>query len=700
MIRIATDVGGTFTDLAAYDSETGEFIIAKASTTPEVVNGVSDVMHKARVDAAKADYFIHGSTIAINTVIEKKGVVTGLITTRGFRDVLEIARGNIVNSFDLLFTTPPPLVPRRLRLEIDERIRADGSILRPLDEAEVKARVRDLMGQGVKAIAVCLLHAYANPVHEKRVAALVREVCGEAIFVSVSSDILREYREFERTSTAVLNAYVGPRVGAYLHSLQGRLAETGFRGSAMVMQSNGGTMAFELAKVQPVRTMESGPVGGTVAAAHLAAKAGYRNVVAFDMGGTTAKVSLVRDGNFEISEGYWIGGEEHGYALQLPVVDVVEIGAGGGSIARVDEMGSLKIGPTSAGAVPGPACYGKGGNLATVSDADLLLGRLNPDYFLGGELTLSPQKSFEVIAAQVAQPLGLEVMRAAFGIIKIADTHMAHAVRLMTVEKGHDPRDFVLVAYGGAGPCHAVAVARELNIGTVVIPANSGILSAVGMLLTDAKEEFVLSRICALDVAVPAELELLFQELETDGFRRMQSAGFGSSDIYTRRAVELRYTGQEFTLRMPVTEPTSSEGFLGNLRKRFSELHELRYGHAFDKATLEIVALRAEVCGRLEKPKLDMGPHSTGKVAAPEYDNRQVYFEGCGKVPCRVYRRDRLALGSHITGPAIVEDMASTTVLHPGDTGVVDSHGSLIITVAPEAPNTAAEHGEILAVTT
>jgi N-methylhydantoinase A len=684
MMRVATDVGGTFTDLAAYDDVSNELVIAKASTTTDIATGVADSLDKAKIRVAAADYFIHGSTVAINTVIERKGVRTGLLTTQGFRDVLEIARGNIINSFDLMFATPEPLVPRRHRLEIKERILADGSIERPLDEESVEKALRELTRDDVEAIAVCLLHAYANPEHEHAVMKIIARQCGNSVFATISSDLLREYREFERTSTAVLNAYVGPRVSTYLSRMESYLADGGFKGNAMIMQSNGGTMTFDVAKLQPVRTMESGPVGGTVAAANIASRLGYKNVVAFDMGGTTAKVSIVRDGNLDIADGYWIGGEELGYPLQLPVVDVVEIGAGGGSIARVDEIGGLKVGPTSAGAVPGPACYDRGGTSPTVTDANIMLGRLNPSYFLGGELPLSLEKAKQAIIHEIAEPLKLDPMRAAFGIIKIADTHMAHSVRLMTVEKGHDPRDFVLFAYGGAGPGHAVSVARELAIGTVIIPNHPGILSAIGMLLTDAKEEFILSYVSKLAEVHAEAFEKLFVDMEEQGIARMKEAGFHDDKIVTHRAVDMRYTGQEFTLRLALPEKVVAKDFKANLALRFTELHELRYGHAFEKAVPEIVCLRVEVIGQLPKPKIRSTVN--GNVATREAKQvfRQVYFENVGSVACGVYRREELSAGMTINGPAVVEEMASTTLVHPGDVARVDDEGNIIITLAPK----------------
>ncbi len=680
MIRVAIDVGGTFTDFAAFDDRSNKLLITKAPTTPQIIEGMMQCFDRSGVKVNEINHFVHGTTIAINTVIERKGAKAGMLVTKGFRDVLEIGRGNIPNAFDLLFATPVPLVPRRLRLEVDERTLADGSVSKAIDRTQAQAAIDTLLKKGVQAVAICLLHSHMNPGHELALKEMLTQQTNGALFVTASSELIRQYREFERSSTAVLNVYVGPTVSAYLDKLQGFLDQGRFPGTAMIMQSNGGTMPLEAAKRQPVRMMESGPVGGSIAAAYIGKKMGFQNVVAFDMGGTTAKVSIVQDGEIQVTDGYYIGGYETGYPLQLPVVDVFEVGAGGGSIAHIDETGALKVGPISAGAVPGPACYGSGDE-PTVTDADLVLGRLNPLYFLGGEIHLDQDRARKAIERNIAEPLRLESARAAFGIVKIADTTMAYAVRTMTVERGYDPRDFVMVAYGGAGPAHAVSVARELGIKTVVIPADAGVFSAVGMLLADGRDEYVRSYIAPLLHVAREEIEGMFSELEAQGTSLMMGAGFSREQILLKRALEMRYMGQEFTLIIDLPERSFSEKAIKTIQERFHNLHELRYGHAFSNAQTEIVSLRLHVYGLFSKPELRF-VRSSQSNGATHRGSRSVYFENGGWADCEIYRTEELAPGAEVEGPAIIEDFSSTTLVHPGDKLKLDSIGNLVISLA------------------
>ena len=680
MIRIATDVGGTFTDLVAFDEETKGLTATKASTSLDIISGLVECIEKASVPLKSVDFFLHGSTIAINTVIERKGAKTALLTTLGFEDIIEIARGNIPNSFDLLFSTPKALIPRSLRTGIVERTLYTGEIRRSLNVSDARRKILELLEKGAEAIAVCLLHSYANPKHELMLERIIKEV-NPSCFVSVSSSILRQYREYERTSTTVLNAYVGPKVRSYADRLGSYLDRNDFRGNSLIMQSNGGTMPVSVAKDQPCWTMESGPVGGTIGASYLARSLGFENAIAFDMGGTTAKVSTIQKGEVTLADGYYIGGYEQGFSLQLPVVDILEVGSGGGSIAYIDERGALKVGPISAGAVPGPACYMQGNPRPTVTDADLTLGRLNPNYFLGGQISLGSKEAERAIEEFVAKPLGLDRTNAAHGIVKLADTSMAHALAVMTMERGYDPREFVLIAYGGAGPCHAVSVAKDLSIKKVVIPKLPGNFSAFGMLFADVKHEYVLSCVRPLDTLTLEELESLYGDLERQGWDTIKQDGFREEDVLVKRAVEMRYLGQEFTLVVPVRDRPLREKSKIEINHQFNLLYDIRYGHSFPDTAAEVVSVRLEIYGILPKPDLDSmmlnGEKSQGELPK----EREVYFPKTGFTRCKVYMRANLSEKHEIEGPAIVEEPASTTLIHPGDLVTADRMGNLIITV-------------------
>src|SRR5918996_814515 len=467
-MRIAVDIGGTFTDLVAVDDQ-GQVYRSKSLTTPDdLARGIEDCLSSANVQVSAANFFVHGSTVTINAVLERKGARTGLITTKGFRDVYEIGRGNRPEGYNLFFKRPVPLVPRDLRLEVDERLYATGEVLKPLDENSAIATIGALQAVGVESIAVCLLHAYANAEHEQHVGELLRKHFPEA-YTSLSHEILREFREYERTSTTVLNSYVGPIVCGYLVSLERMLADSGFHGTFRVMQSNGGVMSAQTAKKMPVTMMESGPVAGVIAAARLGESLGCRHIISFDMGGTTAKSSLIKDFHPEVTSSYYVGGYVSGHPMMLPVVDIVEVGNGGGSIAWIDAAGGLKVGPQSAGAMPGPACYDKGGMEPTVTDANLIAGRIDPEYFLGSGIRLQRDNAVQAISEKIAKPLGLSLEEAALGILTIANFNMSLSVRAVSVEKGYDPRDCVLVPSGGGGALHAMAIARELSVPRVII---------------------------------------------------------------------------------------------------------------------------------------------------------------------------------------------------------------------------------------
>ena len=486
---VGIDIGGTFTDLVGCVD--GRIVTSKTSTVPaDPTRGVADSLALAHCRMPALDEVLHGSTIAINTVLERKGARTALITTRGFRDIYAIGRGNRIEAFNLFFHRPKPLIPRELTFELTERINASGAVLTPLDDAEVERLGATLGTQKIEAVAVCLLHGYANPAHERRVGEILRAAHPQ-LFVTLSHEIVREYREYERTSTTAINAFVGPRVQGYLRRLEGFLRTEKFGGKINIMRSNGGVMSIGTAQEQPVAMMESGPVAGMIGAGRLAALLGLERAIGFDMGGTTAKASLITNGAPAIEEGYVIGGEASGQPMQLPVVDIVEVGAGGGSIAWCDAIGGIHVGPQSAGADPGPAAYGKGSLDPVVTDADLILGRINAERFLNGAMQLDRAAAERAVEAKVAGRLRLSVPEAALGIVQIADAAMSLAVRAVSINKGVDPRQSAMIAFGGAGPLHAVAIAREIFIPKVVVPKVPGTFSALGMLMAPWRQDFV-----------------------------------------------------------------------------------------------------------------------------------------------------------------------------------------------------------------
>jgi N-methylhydantoinase A len=676
---IATDIGGTFTDLVAFDTLTKRVVHAKSHTEPEdLTAGIVRCLQKSRLVLPEATDFVHGSTVAINTAIERKGAVTALIVTRGTRDVYSIGRGNRPEAYNLFFERPEPFVPRSRVVEIDERLDPAGNVVTALDEQSVRQALRVVLAADAESVAVCLLHAYASPRHEEMTGNVVRDIAPES-YLSLSHEILREYREYERMSTTVLNAYVGPRVSEYIADLEKTLTAAGFGGRLSIMQSNGGVMAPATARRQPVRTMESGPVSGVIAAGQLARRLGVRHAVAFDMGGTTAKAALIEDGAPVMSEGYFVGDEMSGHPVMLPVVDVIEVGAGGGSIAHLDEVGSLRIGPESAGGYPGPICYGWGGTRPTVTDANAVLGRLDPARFLGGEMPLDVESAASAIGLQLATRLGLSTDAAAQAIVDVAVNKMALAVRAVSIERGLDPRDCALVAFGGAGPLHAVAIARDLDIPTVVIPPLPGHYSAFGMLVSDVRHDYVRTCFGRLDEVAPDTLAAMIAEMSDEGRALLKEEGLPSDAISAEPFFDLRYAGQEFTLRVPVSPDEISPDGLRAVRARFDDMHEARYGHVAKDEAVEVVNVRLVATGRRDTPDLDAAPAGVRPVGFAG-------ASGCVLRDATVWRREQLAPGTRITGPAIVEEYASTVVVDDGDLVTVGDLGELVVHVASRRP--------------
>ncbi|MGZ5853851.1 MAG: hydantoinase/oxoprolinase family protein [Xanthobacteraceae bacterium] len=672
MIVVAIDIGGTFTDLIGFDEAAGKFVEAKSLTTPaQLGQGILDCIRKSGLAASAIDELIHGSTTAINTLIERKGAKTGLIVTRGTRDVYIIGRGNRPEAYNLLFHRHRPLAPRHLSREVEERMLASGEVHIPLDRASVEEACRVLAAEGVEAVAICFLHSYVNPEHERIAGEIVREKLPGA-YLSMSHEILREYREFERMSTTVVNAYIGPKVGGYVKGLKADLGSVGFRGDLSIMRSNGGVMTPEVATERPVAMMESGPVGGIIASARVGQALGFQNVISFDMGGTTAKSSLIRDGETTMAPGYYVGGYASGHPVMLPRIDVVEVGAGGGSIAWIDDIGALKVGPQSAGADPGPICYRSGGTEPTITDANVVLGRLDPNNFLGGQMKLDADGAARGIEEKIAKPLNMSVTAAAQAILDIAISKMSIAVREVSVEKGYDPRDFTLVASGGAGPLHISAIARELYIPRVIVPLFPSHFSALGMLLADERHDFVRTHYGDLARINFADVVRVHDEM-------VKEAGSALRSGKSRREIQLdlRYVGQEFALQVPVTIEQLKKGDHKPIRDAFDALYEHRYAHHSPDEPVEMVNIRLAVIG--ERPRLKFPSVSSSGVAKASRE-RQVYFAGKA-VTCPVYDRPEFGGGAEIVGPAIVQELGTTTVLFAGDKCRVVPSGELIIEV-------------------
>jgi len=678
--RLAIDIGGTFTDLVALDEETGEIVLEKVLTTPaNFADGVTHTMRKANLDARSVGQFVHGTTVVINALTERRGAKVALITTRGFRDVLEIQRANRTDMYNLLYMKPRPFVPRRFRFEVPERVDRRGTVLVPLDEDAVQEVAERCKALGIEAIAVCYLNAYANPSHEARTRTIIERVYPDAA-VTASHEITQQWREYERTNTTVLNAFVKPATTLYLSTLERKLQEMGLFGSKLAMQSNGGTTTFSQAQRVPIHLIESGPVGGVIGARVIAAKAGEENIISFDMGGTTAKVSLVEDGEVKINTDYHLerSATWAGYPLRIPVADIVEVGAGGGSIAWIDAGGALHVGPRSAGADPGPACYGLGGADPTVTDANLIAGRLSAEYFLGGQMRLDVGKARQAIRS-IAEPIGLSTEDTALGILRLANANMQAALERVSVERGYDPRDFTLVASGGAGGLHGALLGRELRMRKVIVPRAPGQFSAWGMLMTDLRHDAIRTHVIACDRERAQAIRDTFRELEQETAARFEAESSPAERVSIERFLDLRYKGQEHTVRTPVTASGLDDDALDTVVDTFHRLHDQAYSFRQDDP-VEIVNFHVVGWGAVDHPRV--APLDTGDrtLSAAQKGERQVIFEGAGTVNSRVFERELLPVGEPIDGPAVVEEPACTTIVCPDQRLHVDGHGNLVIT--------------------
>jgi N-methylhydantoinase A len=683
-VRLAADIGGTFTDIAVFDEHSGALTFGKTLSTPQrLVDGISKGVEKAGSDYRSAGLFLHGSTIAINTILERTGAKTALLITEGFRDIYEIGRINRPDAYNLFFRKHVALIERALRFEVKERVLADGEVERELDEAEIKALGDTLAGRGIEACAILFLNCYARADHEARAKALI-EADHPGMFVSASHELSQEYREFERCSTVAANAYIGPKVRRYIGEIDAHIRREGFHGSFLIVQSTGGLYEAEQAQRQCVRMMESGPAAGVIGTQALCHTLGIDNAIAFDMGGTTAKAGVIHKGEALTTGTALLGGYDQALPVQIAMMDIFEVGTGGGSIARVEE-GGLRVGPQSAGAAPGPACYGLGGTEPTVTDANLVLGRLGADRFLGGEMALDVAAA-ERALARLAKPLGLDITTAADGILRIAATTMSYAVKAVTTERGLDVGDFALVAYGGAGPLHAVAVAREIGIRKVIIPGAPGVFSAFGMLFSDLRYDYVRTWLTSLEEAPFETIEALYREMEGQGRAAIAGASVKPQKVTIKRAADMRYVGQEHAVTVELPLNVFAKDDRRTIKRLFDAMHELRYGTSAPEERSEIVSLRTTVTGVMRKPP--QGAIKRGHAAplpAAATGKRKVYFrEARGFKYAPTFDRKTLLAGNRISGPALIEEHASTTVLMPGDTCEVDAYGNLMIAVGGE----------------
>ncbi|USK42291.1 hydantoinase/oxoprolinase family protein [Cytobacillus oceanisediminis] len=681
-MRVATDIGGTFTDLV-YVNDEGEIGVAKSHTTPpNFEKGVIDVIEKSEIDQTAIKTFIHGTTVIINALTERKGVKTGLITTKGFRDVLEIARGNRPDLFNVRYEKPVPFVERYLRQEVEERLNYKGEVLTPLNKEQLSAVINYFKEQKVEAIAVAYLHSYVNPVHEIETVELIKKLWPEAA-VTASYEVTKEWREYERTSTTVLNSYVKPIAATYVNRLHNKLVENKTDSQNYIMQSNGGTTTFNSAKQTPINMVESGPVAGIYGAAVLGEILNEKNIIAFDIGGTTAKCSLINQGEVKVSTDYFIEKNERsaGYPIKVPVVDIVEIGNGGGSIAWIDGAGSLKVGPQSAGALPGPVAYGQGGTEPTTTDANLITGRLSPENF-DYEVDLDKVKA--AIKEKVADHFGMTVEEAALGIIRIANSNMLNALKLISVRKGHNPREFSLVAFGGGGSMHAPALAKELGVKKVIVPVASSVFSAWGMLMTDLRHDYIQTYIRRINELNPIELNKEWNSIEVQALKQYQEEGVSEEKVLFTRFADIRYLGQEHTVKVPVPNGEWSDETLKEVVKRFGDLHEQHYTFKLEGTPAEIVNLHLTAFGKVLKPKMKKINSINSNIQEAYKETRPVYFEEEGWVETKVYSRSLFGKGMEVSGPAIVEEQSASTVIYPGQSLTVDEYGNLIIETGVE----------------
>lgn len=680
MYRIGIDIGGAFTDLVGYDDETGEFIWVKDETTPQDPSiGVVNTISKSKIDFSKVLSIIHGQTLVINTIIERKGARVGLLTTKGYRDVLELQRSNRRDMYNFRYQKPDPIIPRYLRIEVEERVMADGSVLKPLNEEEVKNGVNKLLKEGVESICISFINSYSNPTHELRAYEIVQE--NTDIPITMGHEITREWREYERTMTAVLNAYVKPKLTKYLEKLEESFREKGFRRHPFVMLSSGGVATFDIAKRFPIYTIESGPVAGVIGGIYIAKLVGESNVIVLDGGSTTTKASLVEGLTPRVHTEYYVERTKFtaGYPVRVPVVDTFEIGNGGTSIAWIDQIGNLKVGPKAAGAYPGPACYGKGGTEPTVTDAYVVNGLINPEYLLGGAMKIHKQLSYDVIKRKVADHYNISVHEAAEGIVKLANENAAFAIRVVSVQRGYDPRDFTLIVHGGSGPMFAPFISQELEIKKIIVPViPPGVFSAWGMLTTDIRHDYVYTEIVRLDKESDLRrINEIYSQLETKILEIFKEE-LGVGEVVIHRYADMRYYGQEHTVKVPLPSGKMGDEEVKLIANRFHEYHEREYAFRLD-SPIEIVNFHVVGEYRVRKFELKELEQASNSPDDALLGDRKVYLNG-DDLDLSVYNKQRLTPSFKINGPAIIEDPTSTILVLETQRVSVDKYGNVIIT--------------------
>jgi N-methylhydantoinase A len=701
-VRIGVDVGGTFTDFVLVDDHSKFIHTGKRLTTPgdpsrAIIEGVERLLGESKTLISAVDAVVHGTTLVTNTVIERKGAKVGLITTGGFRDSVEMGREIRYDLYDLFFEMPEPIVPRFLREEVVERVDAEGNILLPLDVGQVKDAGRRLIDAGCEAIAICFLHSYRNDAHERQAKAALNDIVGDRP-ICISSEIAPEIREFERCNTVCANAYVQPLMQTYLERLEQQLRRKGLDGSLHVMLSSGGLTTIGAAREMPIQLIESGPAAGAMAATLYSRLTGIKDLISFDMGGTTAKMCVIENGMPEHAHEFEAARVRRfrkgsGLPLKVPVVDLIEIGAGGGSIARVDQMGLMKVGPDSAGSEPGPVCYRRGGTEPTVTDADLLLGYLSPDYFLGGEMALDIKSVRDVVAKRVAGPLGIDVDKAAAGIHSIVNENMAAATRMYIAEKGKDPRRYSMIAFGGAGPVHAYGLAKLLKLKRLICPLGAGVMSALGFLVAPFAISYVRSYIARLDQIDWDHLSKLFGEMEADSRVLLKEAGAREQNIV--RQADMRYVGQGFEIKVDLPPGPLNADSLPQIKESFYATYERLFGRRLEGLPIETLSWRLSASGETPEVSLNFASEGTRADSAIK-GTRKAHFPGHGFVNCKVYDRYALKAGTTFNGPAIVEERESTVVVGPDGRVSIDKYLNLIVDIeSDESGSAESDHRSI-----